>query len=141
MLVRSSIAIQVLLALGPAAFWAPFLHLHRHENSDHFARAHRAQTLVTHTHLPTCRPGHLPHASLATGTTQEDADAIFLDWFQANPRPAPTLDFVPAETAVVPAPEQVAAWIEVPVHRSHDPPFILSFSSRSPPIPLASLGV
>jgi len=140
-LVRSSIAIQVLLALGPAAFWAPFLHLHRHENSDHFARAHRAQTLVTHTHFPTCRPGDQPHSSLATDAAQEDADAIFLDWFQANPQPAPSLEFVPAETTVVPAPEQTAVWIEVPVHRSHDPPLILSFGPRSPPVQPASLGV
>jgi len=141
MQVRPSIAIQVLLALGPAAFWAPFLHLHRHENTVHFAKAHRAQTLVTHTHFPTCRSGDWPDRTLATSAAGEDADAIFLNWFQAKPHPAPGLDFVPAETTIVPAPEQTAAWIGVPVHRSHDPPLILSFSPRSPPIQPAFLGV
>jgi hypothetical protein len=70
-----------------------------------------------------------------------DDDAIFLDWFQANPHPEPHLDFLLSETTVVPAPEQPACWVEVPVHRSHDPPLIVSFGPRSPPIQPASLGV
>ena len=120
-------------------FWAPFLH--RHENTDHFATAHRARTLATHTHFPVFRPGNQPFRSLTISASPDEADAVFLNWFQANPRAAPSLDFVPAETAVVPAPGHTVARIQAPVHRSHDPPLILSFSPRSPPIQPPSLGV
>src|SRR3990172_2126793 len=53
-LVRRYVSIQVLLALVPAVFSAPFLHLHWQENSGHFMRVHRAQALVTHTHFSIC---------------------------------------------------------------------------------------
>ena len=133
LLVRRFIAIQVLLTLAPAVFSAPFQHLHGHEDTDHFVKAHRAQALVTHTHLSTgaCRGGH--SGTVVVTASPDDDDSVSVDWFQDNPHPAPSLEFALVEILVLPAPEPAACWADVPIHRSHDPPLISSFRPRSPP--------
>jgi hypothetical protein len=128
--VRRYISIQVLLALVPAVFSAPFLHLHGHADTDHFLEAHSRRALVTHPHFSTSGHAHGPSAAVSPC---EDEDVVPLDWFQGGPQPAPNLEFVLVETTVVPVPEPTASWLEVPTHRSHDPPLIVSLSPRSPP--------
>lgn len=123
-------SIQVLLALVPAVFEAPFLHLHGHADTDHFLEANSRQTLVSHPHLSV---GGYTHGRGAAIISCEDEDAVSLDWFQGGPQPVPNLEFVLVETAVILVPEPTAFWIEVPTHRSHDPPLAVSLSPRSPP--------
>ena len=120
----------MLLALAPAVFSAPFLHLHGHENTDHSLEANSRQTLVSHPHLS---EGGYPHGPGAAMTSCEDEDAVSLDWFQGGPQPVPNLEFVLVETTVTPAPEPDVFWIMVPTHRSHDPPLIVSIGPRPPP--------
>ena len=136
---RRYVSIQVLLALVPAVFSAPFLHLHGHEDTDHFLEAHSRQALVAHPHLSTSGYAHGPSVAISAC---EDEDAVSLDWFQGGPHPVPSLEFVLVETTVIPVPEPTAFWTEVPTHRSHDPPLIVSLSPRSPPATrIPSLGV
>jgi hypothetical protein len=139
--VRRFISIQVLLTLVPAVFSAPFLHMHGHRNSGHFMGAHQAQALVTHTHLAACRYGHRPGGGATIIADDDDDDAIPLNWFQNHPQPVPHLEFVLVETAIITVPEPSAFWIEIPTHRSHDPPLTFSLNPRSPPAtPSSSLG-
>ncbi len=83
--VRRLIAIQILLALVPAVFSAPLLHLHGHENTDHFVKAHRAQALGSHTHFSTCQCGGGHSGTVVMTASRDDDDAVFLNWFQDNP--------------------------------------------------------
>ena len=137
---RRFVTIQVLLALVPAVFSAPFLHLHGHENSAHIERAHRSRALVDHPHFPSgCSAGRAN--DLAITGSQGDDSSVSLNWFQDNPRPIPGLECVPAEAAVVPVLEPTAVSVELPMHCSHDPPFVFARSPRSPPALPASLGV
>jgi hypothetical protein len=129
-LVRRYVSIQVLLALMPAVFSAPFLHLHGHEYTDHFLEEHARQAPAAHPHLSTSGHAHSPSAAIST---HEDEDAVSLDWFQAGPQPVPNLEFVLVETMVIPVPELARFWTEAPTYRSHDPPPIVSFSPRAPP--------
>jgi len=133
--VRRYVSIQVLLALVPALFSAPFLHLHLHEDTDHFLGAHSRQALVAHPHLSTSGRTHGPSATIGA---REDEDAVFLNWFQNHPQPAPSLEFLLVETAIITVPEPTAFWIEIPTHRSHDPPLNFSLNPRSPPATLSS---
>jgi hypothetical protein len=138
---RRYVSIVTLLALAPAVFSAAFLHTHGHQTSGHFMRAHSAQALVTHTHFSTCGCGHGHGGNVTMITDHDDDDEIPLSWFQDNPQPVPHLEFVVVETAIIQAPEPTASWIEVPTHRSHDPPLIVSLSPRSPPAtPSSPLG-
>jgi hypothetical protein len=128
--VRRYVSIQVLLALVPAVFSAPFLHLHGHEDTDHVLEAHSTQTVVSHPHLSACGHAQGPGKAIISC---EDEDAVSLDWFQGGPQSVPDLKFVVVETTVIPSPELTAFWTEVPTHRSHDPPLIVSLSPRAPP--------
>ena len=131
---RRYVSTLTLLALVPAVFSAAFLHTHGHQNSGHFMRVHLAQALVTHTHFPTCGCGHGHGGNVTIIGDHDDDDEIPLSWFQDNPQPVPRLEFVLVEIAIIQAPEPAAFWIEVPTHRSHDPPLIVSLSLRSPPV-------
>jgi hypothetical protein len=132
-LVRRLVATVVLFALAPVVFSAPFLHFHVREGSGHAAKVHHGQMLVLHTHISGCACGR--HSGTTAVASQDDDDAVFLDWFQDNPHPAPTLEFVLVEVvAGQPAPELAASWTDVPTCSSHDPPLTCSLSPRSPPI-------
>jgi hypothetical protein len=137
--VRRYVSIQVLLALVPAMFSAPFLHLHGQGDTDHFLGTHSTQVLIAHPHLSTSGYAHVASAAIRAC---DDEDAVPLDWFQGGPQPVPNLELVLVETTVIPVPEPTAFWIEVPTHRSHDPPLMVSLSPRPPPATrIPSLGV
>jgi len=127
--VRRSVSIQVLLALAPIVFSAPFLHLHLHEDSDHFLEEHSKGSLVTHPHLAVS--GDTQNPGFAVSALGDDA--VPLDWFPAGPQPGPSLEFVAVATPVVPVPEPGLFWMIFPDHRSHDPPPVVSTRPRSPP--------
>jgi hypothetical protein len=120
--VRTTLAIQLCVALLLSLAEAPFFHVHE-EHVDHH------QGPVAHTH----QSAHRPDKQAGFNSHDEDSGAKELNWFQLEQRTPRTLPMVLAASCSFEPPQVIAISVHRERPRNHGPPLPVSLHPRAPP--------